>query len=181
MEGINVYNGNGSSLINFWVIFHFVGNWLLGGGFIFVYFYEPQPHIILLFLAAYWLLDPPAYRYFYWRWKLFKYNEKTTLSIDTERNIFSYRHRETLITFNHNEVEQWWKYECGPYMSTFIKILKLKLRNGREVIFSSGFDEAIDFLYDHSKELGLPKEEDSINTYEKYKSFRKYIEEIKEV
>lgn len=169
------YTENNASLINFEVVFHFVGNWLIGGVFMLVYF--RHPHVILLFLAAYWLLDPSGYKHFYYRWKLFKYNAETLLSIETERNIFAYQHKEHVITFCPSDIEKWWKYECGPYMSTFVKIIELRLRDGKKVIISSGLDSAIDFIYDHSKELGFP-EESPDSTHEKFLAFKAYIDEF---
>lgn len=176
MEKINIYTGNSSSLINFEVIFHFVGYWLVGGMFIYVYFRDP--HIILLLLAAYWILYPSGYRFFYYRWKLFKYNEETTLSIDAEHHIFTSMHKDKVITFSSSDIEKWWRYECGPYMSTFVKIIELRLKDGKKVIIATGLDEAIDFIYDNCIELGMPEEYRAADQYARYQSFMDYIKEI---
>ena len=169
------FSSEGASFINFNVIFHFVLHWGFAGLITYVSFRDKH---------MYGLIVVPFFMFFgindlHYRWLLFKYNKTTTLSIDTDKKIFTYKHGDNVITFNSSDVGNWWKYERGPVGSPFVEIIEIQLKNGEKVIISSGLKGAVYFLCDNSTELGLP-EQHLMDTYEKSKSFQSFIDKISE-
>lgn len=175
-EGVmKSFSSKDARFINYQVILHFVPYLSLGIMFIVVSFIYQQMFVLLI--AAFFLFYPPGYKALYYRWLSFRFNKATELSIDTEHYIFSYKHKEKLITFHSNDVEKWWTYEFGPFCTPFVEIVEIRLRNGENVIISSGLKDAVSFICYNSDNLGLP-EQYPISTHEKYKSFMAYIEDI---
>lgn len=169
------FSSTDTRFINYQVILHFVPYLSFGVMFIVVSFIQQQMFVLLI--AAFFLFYPPGYKSLYYRWLSFRFNKTTELSIDTEHLIFSYKHKEKLITFHSNDVEKWWTYEFGPFCTPFVEIVEIRLRNGEKVIISSGLKDAVSFICSNSNHLGLP-EQYLMSTHEKYKSFLEYIEDI---
>ena len=169
------FSSKDAHLINRQVILHFARYLVFGGVIIIVSFVHQQ--MFGLFIAAIFLFYPPGYRALYYRWLSLKFNKTTELAIDTEHYIFSYKHKEKLITFQSSDVEKWWTYEFGPFPTPFVEILEIRLKNGEKVIISSGLKDAVSFICSNSNHLGLP-EQYLMSTHEKYKSFLEYIEDI---
>ena len=143
-----------------------------------------RPHILLLviLLAAMSLPIGYSFKHLYYRWLMFQFDKESTFSIDTEHKMFTYKYKEhhTIekeVTFTAEDIEKWWKFDAG-YMSVFIETLEFRLKDGKKVVVSSGLEKAIDFIYLHSKELGLPEEYLEGDQHERAQSFQSYIEEI---
>ena len=172
-----VFTGTNNSLMDFEVIFHFAGFWTLGLTGI-IGFFCNLDNIPLLIFAAFLLLYPSGYEYFYYRWLLFEYCKNITLSIDTDYNIFTYAKGDRKYIFSSSDIKEWWNYRAGPYLSTFINIIEIRLKTGERVIISCGLKDAVEFINDHYRDLDFP-EEKNIGKSMKYKSFKEYIKEIK--
>ncbi len=169
------FSSKDTHFINYQVIIHFVLYIFMGGVIVIASCIHQQ--MLGLLLAAIFIFYPPDYISLYYRWLSFKSNSGTQLLIDTEHNIFSYKHKELLITFHSNDVEKWWTYEYGPFCTPFIEIVEIRLKNGEKVVISSVLKNATSFICYNSDCLGLP-EQYPMGTDEKYKSFLVYIEEI---
>ena len=170
------FSSKGAHFVYYQVILHFVLYLSFGGAIVVASVVHQQ--MFGLFIAAIFIFFPPGYISLYYRWLSFKFNSSTKLSIDTEHYIFSYKHKEKLITFHSNDVEKWWTYEYGPFCTPFVEIVEIRLKNGEKVIISSGLKDAVSFICYNSDNLGLP-EQHHMKTHEKYKSFLAYIDEIK--
>lgn len=94
----------------------------------------------------------------YHRWRLFKYNESTTLSISVAQREFIYKHDDNVVCFTSNDVEQWyWREYTMRTGYPYVEIIDVQLRNGDRVIISSGIGNVLNFFRDKWKDLGLPK------------------------
>ena len=105
---------------------------------------------------------------------MFKYNEDTSLLIDTKLQTFTYKQRDKIFRFNASDVSSWsWRgYGPPPPNITYVEIIEIKLRNGEKVIISTGIGKVLDLFRENWRELGLPKGQISTN------SLRTYMKEI---
>ena len=130
--------------------------------------------LLVAILATY----PSGSKHLYYRWLVFKYNRRTIFSIDTEQKSFTYKHGEEEITFVSENVEKWsWGF-YGFANTTFVGIVRFKLRDGKKIEISSGIGDVNGFLQENWKRLGLPK-----GTYrygDNFKSLQAYIKRIEE-
>lgn len=111
---------------------------------------------------------------FYYRWRLFKYNETTSLLINISQKNFKYKHNDIVVTFNSCEVEKWsWcEYKNDPY-NTIVEVIDIELKNGEKVILSSGIGKnVLLFFFCNWEKLCLPKGE------KRCKSLHTYMKEI---
>lgn len=154
--------------------------WLLGGVMIYTGIFNNHgiPLILVLILAAYFMISVSGLKYIYYRWLMLKYDKKSALIIDTTCYVFTYMNKEKTISFSPCDIDQWWMYECGPVFAKYVEILEIKLKNGEHIVISTGIGNAVRFIYYHSEELGFPKEYLADGQYERYKSFRAYIEQL---
>ena len=118
--------------------------------------YLQQPHSLSLFLSIFLIIYPIPFLYY--RWRLFKYNENSLLSINIETGTFTYKNRNNVFTFNSNDIEEWWYYTYGTTLNTYIDITELTLKDGKRVFLSSGIGNVNYFMSSHKKDLNLPEQ-----------------------
>lgn len=132
--------------------------------------------IFIIFLFAILMAYPSSYKYIYYRWIVFKYNRTTIFSVDMERKSFTYMHDDEEISFAADDVEKW-SWGCYVRMNTiFIKIVRIRLKNGKKIEISSGIGDVDKFLQENWEQLGIPK-----GTYrygDDFKSLQSYIKRI---
>ena len=186
MKSSYTFNQDNVPFITVSIAIHILIFWAFGGIILYTYILSPPQHIspqhiVGLFIAVYFILEPITWKYIYYRLKLFQYNKHTSFSIDTERKVFTYMHGSKVLSFNSDDIEKWWGFEGGPYMSTFVELIEIHLKNGESVVISTGLENAVDFIYYHKDELELPDEYLKDGKYERSKSFHAYMEEIANV
>lgn len=113
--------------------------------------------IITILILAYIMTYPSFFKYLYYRWLVFTYNKTTTFSVDIEQKLFVYKHDEEEISFTSADVEKWSVGAHETWNTTFIRIIRIKLKNGKKVEISSGIGDVEEFLQEHREQLGLPK------------------------
>ncbi len=141
---------------------------------------NPQniPMFIIYILALFFIYEAAGIKYLYYRWLMFKNSRHTILVIDTILQTYTYTHNEETITFSPADIDKWWKYDCGPGLSKDVGVLEFRLKNEKKIVISSGLGNAVDFIYYHRKELGLPEEYRADGQYARFQSFKEYIKEI---
>ncbi len=133
--------------------------------------------ICTIFLGAYVMTYPSNCKYLYYRWLVFNYNKNTTLSIDMAQKTFTYKHEEDLITFTSSDVERWSWCEYRKWNTTYVKVVRFKLKSKKTINISSGIGDIDVFLQENWKALGLPK---GIYRYDDdFDSLSAYIAKIK--
>ena len=132
--------------------------------------------IITVFLIAYIMTYPSYFKHLYYRWKVFKYNRTTTFSIDLEQKIFTYKHGEDEITFASKDVEKWSMGNIGTWNTTFVGIVRIKLKDGKKIEISSGIGDVNGFLQKNWERLGIP--EGTYRYGDNFKSLQAYIKRI---
>ena len=132
--------------------------------------------IITILFIAYIMTYPSYFKYLYYRWIVFRYNRTTTFSIDMEQKLLTYKHDEEVITFASDDVEKWsWGY-YKRMNTTFVEIVRIRLKNGKIIEISSGIGDVEKFLQENWQQLGIPK-----GTYrygDDYKSLQSYMKRI---
>ena len=132
--------------------------------------------IITVLLGAYIITYPSYLKHLYYRWLVFRHNKVTTFSIDTEQKLFIYKHGEEETVFASKDVEKWSFGAYGTWNTTFVEIVRIKLKDGKKIEISSGIGDVNGFLQKNWKRLGLPN-----GTYrygDDIKSLQSYIKRI---
>ena len=180
------------SFINVEVVFCFVVSWICAGLIVYAFFVSPihiptfseiskkgllvcllqYPSILFFCVAIFFMHNP--FSYLKERKRLFKYNENTSLLIDTKLQTFTYKQRDKIFRFNASDVSSWsWRgYGPPPPNSTDVEIIDIRMKNGEKIIISSGIGNVLDLFRENWKELGLPQGQISTN------SLRTYMKEI---
>ena len=182
MKTIYQFRGKDAKLLPIYIIFHEVVFWCFLGFVIYESICDNRGVnsivLVLFYIGCMWFfLYYSGFKFIYYRWLMLKYDKDTTFTIDASQQIFTYVRGGKTLHFTPNDIDKWWRYKTGPGLAEFIKIIEIKLKNGEEIVISSGLEDAAYLIYYHSEELGLPKE-NNIMTHEKYKSFKAYIEDL---
>ena len=117
---------------------------------------------------------------------MFQFDKNSTLTIDTEDRTISYKYKEygttdKVIAFKVADIDKWWKFDSG-YMTVFIEEpMEFRLKDGKKVVISCVFKKAVDFIYSHKKELGLPEEYLAEGQSGRSQSFKAYIEKLEQL
>ena len=183
MKTIYRISGKDAKLIPIYIIFHELVFWCFMGFVIYESIYNNRGvHGVLLvlfyFVCIWFFFYYSGFKFIYYRWLMLKYDKDSIFTIDTAQQLFSYVRKEKAITFTPNDIDKWWRYKSDPGLAEFLRIIEIRLKNGEHIIISSGIEEAADLLYYHSEELGFPKEYLADGQYERYKSFKAYIEHL---
>jgi len=140
--------------------------------FQYVYVLLPITILLIAFITTY----PSYFKHLYYRWLVFRYNRTTIFSVDMEQKLFTYKHNEEETTFSSKDVEKWSMGEYRTWNTTFVGIVRIKLKNGKVIEISSGIGDVKGFLQEHWKQLDLPK-----GTYrygDDFKSLQYYVKRI---
>ena len=183
MKTIYHISGKDAELMPVYIIFHELVFWCFMGFVIYESIYDNRGvHGIMLALfyiiCIWFFFYYSGFKYIHYRWLMLKYDKDTTFTIDTTQQVFSYVRKGKAISFTPNDIDKWWRFKSGPGMAEFIRIIEIKLKNGEHIVISTGIGDAVHFIYYHSDELGLPKEYLADGQYERYKSFKAYIEQL---
>ncbi len=150
-----------------------------------IYAYATNDFSVLKFIIYLILSSLPlcyACKHLYYRWLMFQFDKESVFFVDTEHKMFTYKYKEhdtieKMVTFTPSDIEKWWKFDAGR-MSDFAGTIEFRLKDGRKIVISCGLEKAIDFIYLHSEELGLPEEYLAGGQSARYQSYKEYIEEI---
>ena len=94
-----------------------------------------------------------------------------------EQRLFSYKHGEDEITFVSEDIEKWSYGDYRTWNTTFVGIVRIKLKDGKKIEISSGIGDVDKFLWENEERLGLPKR---IYRYgDNFKSLESYIKKNK--
>ena len=160
------------------IIHHMVWPLIIIAGiykYVYIYYYQ---YIIILLITTLFLIIllfylPSGCKLLYYRWLVFRYNKETTFSIEQERKTFLYKHGDIEILFTSDDVAKWnWGY-FRRMNTTFVKIVRIRLKNGKKIEISSGIGDVEKFLQENWEQLGIPK-----GTYrygDDFKSLQSYI------
>jgi len=168
-------------------------SWAFSGFIIYIAISRPSDMITTimgLLVAALFIFHPLVFRNTYYRWISYKYNQQTSISIDTTQKIFTYKHDYITITFTPDDIKKWWIYYRDIIPSTFCcDVIEIHLKNGKNIVMTSelecteelinsdGSKDVVHFVDENWKDLGLPKEY-QVSRHEKSISFHTYLREI---
>ena len=180
------FSGKEAKLIPSYIIFHELVFWCFSGFVIYETIYDNYGvhgiMLILFYIIGVWfILYYSGFKFIYYRWLMLQHDMDTTLSIDTAQQIFIYTRKEKSITFTPMDIDKWWRYDNGPGLADFVKIIEIKLKNGEHIVLSTGLEDAVNLIYYHSGELGFPEEYLADGQHARYQSFKNYIEELKQL
>lgn len=136
-------------------------------------------YILLIFsvlLIALLTTFPSSYKHLYYRWIIFQYNKNTTLIVDVEQKHFTYQHNDKIISFVSDDIEKWSWHNFEAWNVNFVKIVRIKLKNGEKINISSGIGDVEEFLQENQEQLSLPK--GKYRYGDDFNSLRAYIESI---
>ena len=170
-----------ASLLDLSIVVHLLLFWVFAGVIIYCGYCNNNgiPLILIWILAIWYVVYFSGFRFLYYRWLMLKYDDKTTLTIDTTNKSFTYIRSDKTIFFTSDDIKKWWIYETGPGLAKFVEIIEISLKDGENIIISSGVGDAVYFIYSHRKELELPEEQLTMDKQEQSTFFKSYIKEIK--